>query len=126
MLRTAKAAFLLNFARLVQWPGSAFEGPKAPIVVGFLGADAFEAARSAGIEKKRVSEYPVEIQRVSGASEATQSQAKSNETIEHALQVFRDVTDEATRRAEAINTMVATLSERSEHLEQEIDRFKTG
>ncbi len=58
-------------------------------------------------------------------AEATLTQAKSNETIEHALQVFRDVTDEATRRAEAINTMVATLSERSENLEQEIDRFKT-
>ncbi len=71
MLRTAKAAFLLNFARLVQWPGSAFEGPKAPIVVGFLGADAFEAARAAGIEKKRVGERPVEIRRVSGASEAS-------------------------------------------------------
>ena len=58
-------------------------------------------------------------------AEATKSQAKSNATIEHALQVFRDVTDETTRRAEAINAMVATLSERSDHLEQEIDRFKT-
>ncbi len=67
---SVKAAFLLNFARLVQWPGSAFEGLQAPVVVGFLGADAFEAARAAGIEKKRVGDRPLEIRRISGASEA--------------------------------------------------------
>ena len=68
---SVKAAFLLNFARLVQWPGTSFESPQAPIVVGFLGSDAFEAARAAGIEKKRVGDRPVKIRRISGASEAS-------------------------------------------------------
>ena len=58
-------------------------------------------------------------------AEATQSQAINSETIQQALQVFRGVTDETTRRAEAINTVVSTLSERSERLEREVDRFKT-
>lgn len=69
---SVKAAFLLNFARLVQWPGASFEGPKSPIVMGFFGADAFDAARASGIEKKRVGERPVEIRRISGAPEASQ------------------------------------------------------
>ena len=67
---SVKAAFLLNFARLVQWPGSAFKDLTAPLVVGFLGADAFEAARAAGIQKKRVGDRPVEIRRIFTASEA--------------------------------------------------------
>jgi methyl-accepting chemotaxis protein len=58
-------------------------------------------------------------------ADATRSQSRSSETIQHSLQVFRDVTGETTRRAEALNEMVATLSERSEQLEREIDRFKT-
>ena len=35
------------------------------------------------------------------------------------------VTDETTRRAEAINAVVSTLSESSARLEREVDRFKT-
>jgi hypothetical protein len=68
---SVKAAFLLNFARLIQWPNESFEGPKAPIVVGFFGADAFEAARAAGIDQKRVGARPVEIRHISRASEAS-------------------------------------------------------
>ena len=58
-------------------------------------------------------------------AEATKSQASNSETIQQALQVFRDVTGETNRRAEAINAVVSTLSERSRRLEGEIDRFKT-
>lgn len=68
---SVKAAFLLNFARLVQWPRASFDGPKTPIVVGFLGTDAFEAARAAGIDQKRVGARPVEIRHISGTSEAS-------------------------------------------------------
>jgi hypothetical protein len=43
-----KAAFLFNFAKLTEWPGSAFADAKAPIQVGFVGgaalADTFEKA----------------------------------------------------------------------------------
>jgi methyl-accepting chemotaxis protein len=81
-----------------------------------------EQRRGSRLITESVTEVAAMIDQI---AEATKSQAKSNATIEHALHVFRDVTDETTRRAEAINAMVATLSERSEHLEQEIDRFKT-
>lgn len=36
-----KAAFVVSFARFVEWPAEAFEAPQAPIVVGVAGGDAF-------------------------------------------------------------------------------------
>ena len=58
-------------------------------------------------------------------AEATLAQTKSSETIQHALQVFRDVTTESNRRAEELGTMVGTLSERSDRLDEVVGRFKT-
>jgi hypothetical protein len=39
-----KAAFLLNFAKFVDWPPSAFAGPDAPIAICILGKDPFGGA----------------------------------------------------------------------------------
>jgi hypothetical protein len=36
-----KAAFLLNFAKFVEWPSKAFHDSKAPFVIGIVGADPF-------------------------------------------------------------------------------------
>ena len=36
-----KAAWLLNFARFVNWPTNAFQSPESPIVVGIAGKDPF-------------------------------------------------------------------------------------
>jgi hypothetical protein len=36
-----KAAWLLNFARFVEWPGRSFGSPRAPFVVGVVGRDPF-------------------------------------------------------------------------------------
>lgn len=38
-----KAAFLYNFAKFTEWPGSAFEDSDAPLVIGILGEDPFGA-----------------------------------------------------------------------------------
>jgi hypothetical protein len=65
-----KAAFLLNFARPVEWPDSAFAAPSDPVVVGILGAEAFEAALAADIEKQRVGARAVRLERLSGAQQA--------------------------------------------------------
>jgi len=62
---------------------------------------------------------------ISQIAEATKSQASNSETIQHALHVFGDISEETTRRADEMNTMVSTLSQRSDKLESEIDRFKT-
>lgn len=65
-----KAAFLLNFARLVEWPEGAFAGPDAPVVVGVAGEGAYEAAREAGITGERVGSRPVELRRLRSPEEA--------------------------------------------------------
>lgn len=36
-----KAGFLFNFAKYVEWPAEAFEGPQAPIRIGIAGEDPF-------------------------------------------------------------------------------------
>src|SRR3990172_10895387 len=36
-----KAAYLYNFARFVEWPDTAFNGPQAPFILCILGEDPF-------------------------------------------------------------------------------------
>ncbi len=36
-----KATFLYNFAKFVEWPADAFEGPDAPVILCILGEDIF-------------------------------------------------------------------------------------
>ena len=62
---------------------------------------------------------------ISQIAEATKSQASNSETIQHALKLFGEISEETTRRAGDMNTMVATLSQRSNKLDREIGRFKT-
>ena len=62
---------------------------------------------------------------VAQIAEARKAQAGSSEAIEHSLHVFHDISEESTRRADSMNTMVSTLSQRSQKLEREMDRFKT-
>ncbi len=62
---------------------------------------------------------------ISHISEATKDQTKSAENIQHALEVFREVTSDTNSSVEAINQMVAMLSDRAVKLEAEIGRFRT-
>jgi hypothetical protein len=39
-----KAAYILNFAKFVEWPESAFSSAGSPIVVGIVGEDPFQGA----------------------------------------------------------------------------------
>ncbi len=56
--------------------------------------------------------------------DAMQEQRSRSDTIQQALTVFREVTNETSGRASAINEMVELLSDRSRQLEGEIGRFK--
>lgn len=62
-----KGAFLLNFARLVEWPEAAFGGDRAPLVVGALGPDDFVRTLRSFLEGKAVGEHPLRVQRIAGA-----------------------------------------------------------
>jgi hypothetical protein len=49
-----KAGFIYNFAKLMQWPGSAFPQPDSPIVIGILGNDPFGATLDSVLAGKKV------------------------------------------------------------------------
>lgn len=59
-----KAAFLLNFARLVIWPQTARPGPGEPVVIGVAGGDAALEAILRGIDGASVESHRVEVRGV--------------------------------------------------------------
>ncbi|HXW05374.1 MAG TPA: YfiR family protein [Vicinamibacterales bacterium] len=59
-----KAAYLLNFARLIEWPPQAFAAAEAPITVGVVGADPFGQALELTFQGKTVNRRPIAVQRL--------------------------------------------------------------
>jgi hypothetical protein len=62
-----KAAFLLNFARFVEWPAEAFGGDGSPFVIGILGNDPFGYALDQTVKDKSVNGRRVAIRRLQTA-----------------------------------------------------------
>lgn len=63
-----KAAFLLNFAKLVEWPASVFQGPDDPLVLGILGPDPFGKTLRNLVAGRRVGNRTIEIKRLGDLS----------------------------------------------------------
>ncbi|HEV2386613.1 MAG TPA: YfiR family protein [Candidatus Acidoferrales bacterium] len=57
-----KAAFLYNFAKFVQWPPSAFEGPSAPLVICVAGENPFGTLLNEMITGKTINGHPLEVE----------------------------------------------------------------
>jgi hypothetical protein len=69
-----KAAFLYNFARVVEWPAEAGQDPGAPFVVAILGRDPFGAVLDETVAGKTVGGRPIEVRRVLHVEEARDAQ----------------------------------------------------
>lgn len=65
-----KAAFLLNFARFVEWPANAFESANSPLIIGILGQDPFGAVLDNIVAGKRVESRAIVVKRVPNVAEA--------------------------------------------------------
>jgi YfiR/HmsC-like len=63
-----KAAFLLNFARFVEWPPAEFASPNDPIVLGVFGTDPFGAALDQITAGKKINGRPLAIRRITDLS----------------------------------------------------------
>ena len=63
-----KAAFLLNFARYVEWPASAFAKAGDPVRICLLGADDFESVVSATVKGKTVGGRAVSVASIEAPS----------------------------------------------------------
>lgn len=63
-----KAAFLLNFARFVDWPSSGFPNPSTPLTICVVGRDPFGPALDAVVAGETVGSRPIEIRRIESSS----------------------------------------------------------
>ena len=59
-----KAAYLLNFARLVEWPRDAFISVDSPVTIGIVGTDPFGDALEQTVEGKRINNRRIAVQRL--------------------------------------------------------------
>ena len=66
-----KAAFLLNFAKFVEWPPAAFAEATSPIVLGVLGENPFGNVLEQTIRGKTINNRPLVTRVFSSSAEAT-------------------------------------------------------
>ena len=60
-----KAAFLVNFAKFVEWPEHGPDMIGVPIVIGVIGADPFGGKLDAIVRGRRVDDHPIIVRRFS-------------------------------------------------------------
>ena len=66
-----KAAYLLHFARYVEWPESAFSSRKSPVQICMLESDGFHSVVASTVVDKIVGSRSVEVVIVENAATAT-------------------------------------------------------
>jgi hypothetical protein len=59
-----KAAFLYKFGGFIEWPDTAFAGPRAPLVIATLDADALADELERVTAGRRVQDRPVAVRRL--------------------------------------------------------------
>jgi YfiR/HmsC-like len=66
-----KAAFLFNFAKFIDWPAAAFDGPTSPMVFGILGDNPFHEDLTRTLQNKSIADHPLVIREYRSAAQAT-------------------------------------------------------
>src|ERR1041385_3986064 len=56
-----KSLFLVNFARYVEWPATAFPEANAPIIIGITGENNFGSHLEKAIDGKTVAGHPIRV-----------------------------------------------------------------
>ena len=69
-----KAAFLYNFAKLIEWPTNVFASPNTPVVLGVLGKDPFDQALNEIVAGRTVQGRPVRVVRFTSVEQITNCQ----------------------------------------------------
>ena len=69
-----KAAFLLNFAKFVEWPVGAYASAGAPLTLCSYGEDPFEGRLLAVARGKTVNGRPLEVRQITAPEEAAACQ----------------------------------------------------
>jgi len=69
-----KGAFLLNFAKFVEWPPQTFKTPTDPIVICVLGENPFGPGLEKAAQSTVVANRPVSVRRLADGQQAGQCQ----------------------------------------------------
>lgn len=69
-----KAAFLLNFAKFVDWPPGTYPGPQSPFAICVLGEDPFGPVLENTLAGKSLGAHPVALRRTKDPAEARRCQ----------------------------------------------------
>lgn len=64
-----KAAFVLNFARFVEWPDAAFADRSAPLVIAIAGDDPFDGRLERLVRDKTINAHPLTVKQMSGTAD---------------------------------------------------------
>ena len=91
-----KALFLLNFARYVDWPASAFTNTSAPVQVGVCGGDKVGDLLEKAVAGKSFGGRSIVIRRLSGTADAAHCQilfisASEKKQLREVLASVRDL-----------------------------------
>ena len=62
---TVKAAYLVNFAKLIEWPASAFADAKSAFIIGIVGRGGAGGEIAQTVAGASASGHPIEVRRVS-------------------------------------------------------------
>lgn len=65
-----KAAMMINFARFVEWPTSAFKDDRAPVIIGIFGSDPFGRSLDDALRDKAVDTRSIRVRRLKSITEA--------------------------------------------------------
>ena len=64
-----KAAFLFNFAKLIEWPLTAFADLQSPFTIGVFGKDPFGSSLDEAFANKNIGDRPIVMQRLKDKTE---------------------------------------------------------
>ena len=82
-----KAAYLYNFAKFIQWPGSAFGKKETPLVIGVLDDEPFARSLDTTVRGKSIANRAVKIRRLSLAKKGDRTKL----SVCHVLYVGQSV-----------------------------------
>jgi hypothetical protein len=68
----AKALFLYNFAKFVEWPASKFSSTNAPLVIGVFGQNPFDDHLENAVRGKQINGRTILVRQVADAPEVQQ------------------------------------------------------
>ena len=70
-----KAVYVFNFLQFTEWPDSAFQNERSPVILGVFGDDPFGSVLDETIQSEKVGDHPIIIKRFQATDDLAQCHA---------------------------------------------------